>query len=114
MVTANPSAGSYSHVALVWDSASRTLSAYLNGASQGSVSTGNPFEVPSPNVGYGFFSRFANRAIDGKLSAIAFSTYTGTFNPAADFQLPVIPEPSSVVLLTIALSMLSWWFTNKR
>jgi hypothetical protein len=104
MVTANPAAGSYSHVALVWDAATRTLSAFLNGASQGSVSTGNPFEVPSPNVGYGFFSRFSTRAIDGKLSAVAFSTFTGTFNPSADFQLAVIPEPNSVVLFTISLS----------
>jgi hypothetical protein len=107
MVTANPSAGSYSHVALVWEAASRTLSAYVNGASQGSVSTGNPFEVPSPNVGYGFFSRFSTRAIDGKLNAVAFSTFTGTFNPGADFQLPVVPEPSSVILLTIALLSLA-------
>jgi hypothetical protein len=113
-VTANPSAGAYSHVALVWNSGSRTLSAYINGASQGSVSAANPFEVPSPNVGYGFFSRFLNRAIDGKLNAVAFSTFTGMFNPGADFQLPVVPEPSSAVLLTIALSMLPGWFTRKR
>jgi hypothetical protein len=100
-------------VALVWNSGTRTLSAYINGASQGSVSA-NPFEVPSPNVGYGFFSRFLNRAIDGKLNAVAFSTYTGTFNPGADFQLPVVPEPTSVMLLTFALSVLPAWFTRRR
>jgi hypothetical protein len=110
MVTANPSAGAYNHVALVWDSPTRTLAAYINGASQGSVSTGNPFEVPSPNVGYGFFSRFMNRAIDGKLSAVAFSTFTGTFNPGADFQLAVIPEPGSVALLAIGFAI----FTRLR
>jgi hypothetical protein len=112
LVTANPSAGAYSHVALVWNAGTNTLSAYINGASQGSASA-NPFEVPSPNVGYGFFSRFLNRAIDGKLNAVAFSTFTGTFNPGADFQLPVVPEPSSVVLLAIALSSLPR-LTRKR
>ena len=107
MVTGNPAAGSYSHVALVWNSGTNTLSAYLNGAPQGSVS-GNPFEVPSVNVGYGFFSRtgFLNRAIDGKLDAVAFSTYTGTFVPGTDFQLPV-PEPSSLLLLTISIFALA-------
>jgi hypothetical protein len=113
MVTANPAAGSYSHVALVWNATSRSLSAYLNGASQGSVSAGNPFEVPSPNVGYGFFSRFSNRAIDGKLSAVAFSTFTGAFNSGTDFQLPVVPEPSSIVLLTIALGLLPRFTRNQ-
>jgi hypothetical protein len=91
----------------VWNSGTNTLSAYLNGAPQGSVS-GNPFEVPSVNVGYGFFSRtgFLNRAIDGKLDAVAFSTYTGTFVPGTDFQLPV-PEPSSLLLLTISIFALA-------
>jgi hypothetical protein len=105
MITANPAAGSYSHVALVWNSGTNTLSAYLNGAPQGSVS-GNPFEVPSVNVGYGFFSRtgFMNRAIDGKLDGVAFSTFTGAFNAVTDFQLQV-PEPSSLLLLTISMAM---------
>jgi hypothetical protein len=106
MVTANPAAGAYNHVALVWNAGTRTLSAYLNGASQGSVSAANPFEVPSPNVGFGFFSRFSTRAIDGKLSAVAFSTFTGTFNSATDFQLAVIPEPTSLLLLLVAVAML--------
>ena len=45
------------------------------------------FDVSSPNVGYGFFSRFLNRAVDGKFDAVAFSTFTGDFNAATDFQL---------------------------
>jgi hypothetical protein len=114
MVSANPLARAYSHVALVWESGMRTLSAYINGASQGSVSAANPFEVPSPNVGYGFFSRFLNRAIDGKLNAVAFSTFTGTFNPGADFQLPVVPEPSSAALLTVVLSLLPQRYSRHR
>jgi hypothetical protein len=113
MTSANPAAGSYSHVALVWNSGTNTLSAYLNGAPQGSVS-GNPFEVPSVNVGYGFFSRtgFLNRAIDGKLDSVAFSTFTGTFNAATDFQL-VVPEPGSLVLLTLTLAALAWLVRKK-
>jgi hypothetical protein len=46
-------------------------------------------------VGYGFFARFLNRAIDGKLDSVAFSTFTGAFNPATDFQLTV---PSAALL----------------
>jgi hypothetical protein len=108
MVTANPASGSYSHVALVWNAGTNTLAAYHNGVPQGSVS-GNPFEVPSVNVGYGFFSRtgFLNRAIDGKLDAVAFSTFTGAFNAGTDFQL-AIPEPSCLVLLTLSLAALAW------
>jgi hypothetical protein len=78
----------YSHVALTWNSSAFTLEAYINGLSQGTVSTGFPFEVlERVLVGYGFFARFLNRAIDGKLDAVAFSTFTGEFNPATDFQL---------------------------
>jgi hypothetical protein len=96
-------AGQYSHVALVWTAATNTLSAYLNGASQGSVTTTLPFDVSSPNVGYGFFSRFLDRAVDGKLDAVAFSTFTGSFDAASDFRLSAVPEPGSVALAVMAL-----------
>ena len=106
LTVTNPPANQRVHAALTWNAGTNTLEAFLAGVSQGSVSTGSPFDVSSANVGYGFFSRFLNRAIDGKLDAVAFSTYTGTFNAASDFQLPVVPEPNSLALLTIALALL--------
>lgn len=105
-----PVVGVFNHVALVWDASTNTLEAYLNGVSQGAASTGSAFDVSSPNVGYGFFSRFLDRAVDGKLDAVAFSTFDGTFNPATDFQLAVIeviPEPGSLVLIGMAFAGLA-------
>src|SRR5262249_628064 len=98
---------SFSHVALVWNAGTKTLSGYLNGVSQGSVSSGANFGVSRPNVGYGFFSRFLDRAVDGKLDAVAFSTFSGDFNPATDLQLTGVPEPATFLLLTIALGGLA-------
>lgn len=103
-----PTVGQFHHIALVWDATAKSVEAFLNGVSQGVATTGNAFDVSSPNVGYGFFSRFLNRAVDGKLDAVAFSTYTGTFNAASDFQLPVVPEPSAFALIAIALGGLAW------
>lgn len=100
--SAEPTVGSFNHVALVWDATTNTLQAYLNGVSQGTASSGAVFDVSSPNVGYGFFSRFLDRAVNGKLDAVAFSTYDGTFNPASDFQL-AIPEPAAMTLLSLGL-----------
>jgi hypothetical protein len=98
----------YSHVALVWDAPNTKVEAFVNGASQGVVDLA-AFDVSSPNVGYGFFSRFLNRAIDGKLDAVAFSTYTGAFNAATDFQLSAVPEPSSLALASLVLAGLAGW-----
>jgi Concanavalin A-like lectin/glucanases superfamily/PEP-CTERM motif len=102
-----PTVGVFNHVALVWNASTNTVEAYLNGVSQGTASTGSAFDVSSPNIGYGFFSRFLNRAVDGKYDAVAFSTFTGTFDAASDFQLAVVPEPGSIALLTIALGGLA-------
>lgn len=102
-----PPVGKFTHVALVWDAAATKLEAFVGGASIGTVDQ-NAFDVSSPNIGYGFFARFLNRAIDGKLDAVAFSTYSGTFNASSDFQLPVVPEPSAFALVAIALGGLAW------
>ena len=102
-----PTVGVFNHVALVWDASSNSLSAYLNGALQDTASTGSAFDISSPNIGYGFFSRFLNRAVDGKYDAVAFSTFTGTFEAASDFQLTVVPEPGAIALVTIALGGLA-------
>jgi hypothetical protein len=102
-----PIPGIFNHVALVWDASTNSVEAFLNGVSQGIATTGNAFDVSSPNVGYGFFSRFLDRAVDGKLDAVAFSTFTGAFNPATDFQLAVIPEPGSFVLIGMAFAGLA-------
>jgi hypothetical protein len=102
-----PQVGKYTHVALVWDAANTSLEAFVGGVSMGVVNQ-NAFDVSSPNIGYGFFSRFLNRAIDGKLDSVAFSTYSGTFSASTDFQLPVVPEPSAIALMAIALGGLAW------
>lgn len=97
-----PTVGTYNHIALVWDASTNTLSGYVNGT-VASVSTGNPFEIPSPFVDYGFFGRptFAGRAVDGSFDALAFSSFTGTFAPT-DFVLEAIPEPGSATLVGLA------------
>jgi hypothetical protein len=95
-------ANQYHHVALVWDAANSSLEGFINGVSQGTAD-GDAFDVSSQNIGYGFFSRFQNRAIDGNYEAVAFSTFTGDFDASNDFQLPV-PEPSACALLAIALA----------
>ncbi len=109
--TAGLSDTGYSHVALVWNAAGSSLEGFLNGVSQGVLDAGN-FDVSSPRIGYGFFARFYNRAIDGKLDSVAFSTYDGQFNPSTDFQL-AIPEPTSLALLTVAIAGLAR-FRSKR
>jgi hypothetical protein len=93
----------YSHVALTWNGASRTLEGFVDGQSVGTLSTGNAFQTPSTNVGYGFFARtgFMNRAINGKLASVAFSTFTGAFNPASDFQLDLDDAPSLVLTMRV-------------
>jgi hypothetical protein len=93
----------YSHVALTWNGASRTLEGFVDGQSQGTLTTGNPFQTPSTNVGYGFFARtgFLNRAINGKLAGVAFSTFTGALNPASDFQLDLADAPSLALTLRV-------------
>jgi hypothetical protein len=102
-----PAVGKFIHVALVWDAANTSLEAFVGGSSIGVVNQ-NAFDVSSPNIGYGFFSRFLNRAVDGKFDAVAFSTYTGTFDASSDFQLPVVPEPSAFALVALALGGLAW------
>lgn len=113
ITTADLPANQYAHVALVWDAGNTSLTAYLNGGSQGTVDLNAFDDSSSPYVGYGFFSRYIQqagvgpRSIDGNLSAVAFSTYDGDFNPAADFQLQV-PEPNSLLLLMLGLGVLPW------
>lgn len=107
ITTPNLPTSKYSHVALTWSSGTRTLEAFIDGVSQGTVSTGNVFATPSTNVGYGFFSRtgFLNRAINGKLASVAFSTFSGTFNPGFgpgfDFQL----DPTDTAALALSLEV---------
>ena len=84
-----PALGTFVHYALVWDAAATSLTAYINGVAIGTTDHAS-FEVPdATNVSFGYFGRagFDNRGIDGSLDGVAFATFTGTFEPATDFQL---------------------------
>lgn len=85
---ASPSTTQSSHWVLAWDAASHSLSTYRDGELVVSQS-GSEFATPSSSVGFGFFARpgFFDRAVDGILDAVAFSTFQGQLDPAEDFQL---------------------------
>ncbi len=90
--------GTTVHLAIVWDAAASSLTGYLDGVSFATVDN-NAFAVPDANnVSFGYFGRstFDDRGIDGQLDAVAFSTFTGSFDAATDFQ---VPEPSAIALL---------------
>ncbi|MCB1130567.1 MAG: autotransporter-associated beta strand repeat-containing protein [Verrucomicrobiae bacterium] len=94
LTTPLPAPGALVHYALVWDAAATSLTAYVNGVSIG-TSDHAAFATPdTTNVSFGYLGRsgFDGRSIDGTLDAVGFATYTGSFDPAADFQLytPVI------------------------
>jgi alpha-L-fucosidase len=110
-VVSNLPAGRTSHVALTWTAATRTLTGYVDGVSVGSVSSASAFATPSTNVGYGLFARsgFQNRAFDGKLDAVAFSTYSGTFNPGygAGFDFQLNPDDAAALALEVEVNTVS-------
>lgn len=90
-----PGTGSSAHYALVWNAATNELTAYINGLSIGSTSGSGAFNTPDVNnVSFGYLGRsgFVGRAIDGSLDAVAFATFTGTFDPSTDLQLFTPPE----------------------
>ena len=92
-----PATGTYLHYALVWDATATSLTAYLGGVSIGTVNN-NAFSTPDlTNISFGYLGRSGNvgRGVDGSLDAVSFGTFTGTFDPTADF---LIPEPSAALL----------------
>ncbi|QQL45585.1 PEP-CTERM sorting domain-containing protein [Sulfuriroseicoccus oceanibius] len=99
-----PDVGVPVHLAMVWDATNSSLTGYVNGVMLGTVDN-NDFAVPdSSYVSYGFFDRsgFEGRGIDAEMYGAAFSTFTGTFDEGADFQLSLatnVPEPTSTTLL---------------
>lgn len=105
-------AGQLTHAALTWNSNTNTMEGFVNGVSQGTLTTGNAFAVPSPNLGFGFFARtgFFNRPIDGQLDAVAFSTFTGAFDPENDFQVGL--EMPVVLELEVNTISGATWITN--
>lgn len=89
LTTPLPALGTFVHYALVWNAAATSLTAYVNGVAIGTTDHAT-FAVPdASNVSFGYFGRggFDNRGIDGSLDGVAFATFTGTFDPDADFQL---------------------------
>ena len=97
-----PSTGTFIHYALVWDAATTSLTAYIDGVSIGTSDHGTFATPDTSNVSFGYFGRatFDDRSIDGSLDAVAFSTFTGTFDPGSDF---TIPEPSALWLAGLGL-----------
>jgi alpha-L-fucosidase len=103
LTQALPPTGQLIHYALVWDAAATALTAYVNGVSIGTTDHG-VFESPDPtNVSFGYFGRngFDNRGIAGSLDRVAFSTFTGSFDPNSDF-VALVPEPGSSLLAALA------------
>lgn len=107
----NLSTTQYSHIALTWTASTRRLTAYIDGVSVGTVASGSPFATPTTNIGYGFYARtgFLNRAFDGKLDAVSFSTYTGTFNPGfgAGFDFQLNPDDAAALALEVVVNTVS-------
>jgi hypothetical protein len=90
---------------MTWNGTTNRLELFVDHVSIGSATNGAAFAAFQPDIGFGFNPRTDNRSVDGIYSAVAFSTFDGTFNPATDFQLSIpIPEPSSVALLGMAAS----------
>lgn len=99
-----PPVNTLQHLALVWNGSDTSLTGYVNGV-QVAFSNKNVYLTPDANfISFGYNHRVNSRGIDGQLSAIAFSTFTGTFDPNSDFVL--IPEPSSLALSSGFLIML--------
>ena len=99
----NPAVGASHHYALVWDAAATSLTAYIDGVSIG-TSDHDVFKTPDlTNVSFGYLGRSGveGRGIDGQLDAVAFSRFTGTFNPSTDFV--VVPEPACLSLLGLGV-----------
>lgn len=85
-----PAVGLPHHYALVWNAATNTLTAYIDGVAVGSTSGSGAFNTPdAANISFGYLGRtgVVGRGIDGLLDAVSFSTFTGSFVPATDFAL---------------------------
>jgi hypothetical protein len=102
LTSAKPAANTLQHYALVWDGANTSMTAYVNGVSIG-VMNNNTYAIPDAGfIAFGYEHRVNGRGIDGQLSAVAFSTFTGTFDPNSNF---AIPEPSSFAISSGLLIM---------
>lgn len=94
------------HVALVYtksDAAGGTLSYYLNGKLDTSITFASGFYGGSTDAGWGFEVNglaYHDRGFDGSIKSLAFSTFTGAFS-TSDLVLIQTPEPSTI-LLTIS------------
>lgn len=100
VTTALPAADTPVHLALVWDAAATSLTAYVDGVSIGVIDNNAYAVTDATDLSFGYFGRigFNDRGIDGQLDAVSFSTFTGTFDPNTDLQ---IPEPGSLALLSL-------------
>jgi hypothetical protein len=99
-----PTAGSHAAIVFTDNGTTDTLAFYKDGVLKHSIS-GDFNRSNNTLAGFGLdinTGALNNRGFNGTLDAIAFSTFTGTFDPATDaFALPV-PEPTSLALVGIA------------
>ena len=92
-----PLALNFVHMAVVWDGAASSMTAYTNGVSIGIVDN-NAFATPdASNLSFGFFGRngFDNRGIDAFMHAVSFATSDSAITPA-DFLINSLPPNPTI------------------
>ena len=102
--------GTWQHVlqTYTFDAGTTTIDTYIDGVSQGTISTGNPVAASGINIGNARNSA-TNRAFDGLIDEFAAwdrvltsEEITNTYNLGVAGQALTIPEPSSLMLLGLA------------
>jgi hypothetical protein len=117
-IQAIPNLGETHHYAIVYDGAS-TIDYYLDGVAIFRSTNGSPQQI-TKWVSWGNIRHVSvngGRQLVGQYDAVAFSTFEGTFDPAADFLLPggpgsvalaFDPQPAADAVDVLRNVVLSW------